>query len=293
MHPQDTLFPTAEIEAQYEKAYEVGLSTWPRPFKAHFLDTKCGKTYVIECGPESARPIVLLHPAGIGSVIWCRNVTPLSRHHLTFAVDLIGEVNRSRVLNPPQTQDDLLSWLEELLNALHIERASIVGNSFGGYLGALAAVYLPTRVDHLVLIAPAATILGIPRLMLRFFPGYLTRSNRLKKWAMDWTWQGFPADSFIAQMRAIASMCSMPRHPPPKVLSDQALQSLHTPTLLLIGDHEVIYKPAKAIERAARLIPNIKSKIVPNANHNAQYTAADFINDQILTFLSEGQDLAA
>jgi pimeloyl-ACP methyl ester carboxylesterase len=293
MSPEVTLFPTAKIQAEYEKAYEVGLSAWPRPFKGLNLDTKYGKTYVIVSGPESGPPIMLLHPAGIGSVIWCRNVTALSRRHRTFAVDVVGEINRSRVLHPPQTQDDLLSWLEEVLAVLNLRKASIVGNSYGGYLGALAAVYLPSRVDHLVLIAPAATLVGMPQLMLRFFPGYFTGSNRLKKWAMDWTWQGFPADDFIAELRAIASACSMPRHPPPKVLSDQALRALHSPTLLLIGDHEVVYKPTKAIGRATRLIPHVEAKIVPDANHNAQYTAADFVNAQVLAFLAEGAPLAA
>lgn len=287
------LFPTPESEAQYDEAYEVGLSTWPRPFKAELVDTNYGKTHVITSGPESGPPVILLHPAGCGSIIWCRNVAALSQRHATFAIDTIGEVNRSRVVKPPQTRDDLLSWLEALLTALHVEKASIVGNSFGGYLGALAAIYLPARVDRLVLIAPASTIVGMPKWMLHFFPGYFTRSTRLKKWAVDWIWQGFPADAFIAEMRTIASTCGRPQHAPPKVLSDAALRSLHAPTLLLIGDHEVIYKPAKAIERATCLIPNLKAKILPNANHNAQYTAAEFVNAQVLTFLAEDNDLAA
>jgi pimeloyl-ACP methyl ester carboxylesterase len=56
--------------------------------------------------------------------------------------------------------------------------------------------------------------------------------------------------------------------------------------LLLIGDHEVIYKPERAIERATRLVAGLKAGLVPNANHCSQYTAPDFVNEKILGFLA-------
>jgi pimeloyl-ACP methyl ester carboxylesterase len=54
--------------------------------------------------------------------------------------------------------------------------------------------------------------------------------------------------------------------------------------LLLIGDHGVIYKPKNAIERATRLAAGLKAEIVPNANHTAQLTAPDVVNEKILDF---------
>jgi pimeloyl-ACP methyl ester carboxylesterase len=285
MHNELAIFPSSASAVEYNKAYEVGLTLWPKPYKEYSIDSRFGKTHILSGGLESGPPIVLLHPAGCGSVIWCRNVNAFSLVHPTLAVDTIGEVNRSRVTHPLQTRDDLLSWMEEMFDALHIGKAFIVGNSFGGYLGALAAAYLPDRVAKLVLISPASTLVSMPQWMWHFFPGYFTGSKRLKQWAYDWIWQGFPADDFIVTMRTIASTCGTPKHVPPKVLGDDELRMIHAPTLLLIGDHEVIYTPAKAIERASRLVPRFEALIVPNANHNAEYTAADWVNSRILTFL--------
>jgi pimeloyl-ACP methyl ester carboxylesterase len=70
------------------------------------------------------------------------------------------------------------------------------------------------------------------------------------------------------------------------VVSDEELCKIQHPVLLLIGDHEVIYNPERAIERATRLVPGLKAEIVPNANHIAEYTAADFVNKQILDFFA-------
>jgi pimeloyl-ACP methyl ester carboxylesterase len=55
--------------------------------------------------------------------------------------------------------------------------------------------------------------------------------------------------------------------------------------LLLIGDHEVIYNPERVIRRA-KLVAGLKAEIIPNANHNAQVTSPDIINQKIIDFLA-------
>ena len=67
----------------------------------------------------------------------------------------------------------------------------------------------------------------------------------------------------------------------------EELRKIRAPVLLLIGDHEVIYRPEKAIQRATRLVSGLKAEIVPGANHSAQYTAPDFVNARILEFLAD------
>jgi pimeloyl-ACP methyl ester carboxylesterase len=79
----------------------------------------------------------------------------------------------------------------------------------------------------------------------------------------------------------------LPRHGPPTVFTDEQLEKIKIHMLLLIGDHEVIYNSERVIRRATRLMPNLKAEIVPNANHNAQYTSPDFVNQKILQFLFE------
>jgi pimeloyl-ACP methyl ester carboxylesterase len=54
-----------------------------------------------------------------------------------------------------------------------------------------------------------------------------------------------------------------------------------------MANHEVIYNPKHVIRRATRLVPGLKAGIVPNANHNAEYTAPDFVNEKLLSFLGD------
>ena len=96
-------------------------------------------------------------------------------------------------------------------------------------------------------------------------------------------------DEYIARLRSITALAGRERHWSPSVFTDEELRKIRVPVLLLIGDHEVIYKPEKAIRRAVRHVPDLKAEIIPNANHNAQYTAAARVNERILAFLT-GRD---
>lgn len=73
----------------------------------------------------------------------------------------------------------------------------------------------------------------------------------------------------------------------PRILSDDELRRIHAPTLLLIGEREVIYNPAKAIERAHRLIPNVCAEIVPATGHALNIEQAEMVNSRVLKFLND------
>jgi pimeloyl-ACP methyl ester carboxylesterase len=52
------------------------------------------------------------------------------------------------------------------------------------------------------------------------------------------------------------------------------------------GDQEVIFKPEHAFRQATRLVAGLKAEVVPNANHNAQVTAPEVVNQKIMEFLT-------
>jgi pimeloyl-ACP methyl ester carboxylesterase len=62
-------------------------------------------------------------------------------------------------------------------------------------------------------------------------------------------------------------------------LTSEQLQSIEAPTLLIIGDHDIV-TPEHAVEMF-RTIPNAQLCVVPNADHGAMP------GDEILTFLQE------
>ena len=286
------IFRSAESKAHYYAAYDTALKRWPVPYDEFYVPTRFGDTHVIASGMEGAPPLVLFQPTGAGAIIWYRNIGLLSQYFRTYAVDTIGEVNKSIPARPIKGQPDFMDWIVDLLNRLNIAKTNIVGNSFGGYLTLSAALYLPERVKKAVLISPAASFVTMwPSFWHLFIPAHIIAprigSKQMVMRAYAWMWQGFPIDDCIMQLRNITALNGLPHHGPPTVFSDDELRRIRTPVLLLIGDHEVVYRPDRVLQRATRLVPNLTAEIIPNANHNAEYTNAPVVNEKIQKFLAE------
>jgi pimeloyl-ACP methyl ester carboxylesterase len=288
------VFRSAEGEARYYEAYNAVLKQWPVFYQELYIPTSLGSTHIIASGKPDAPPLMLLHPSGAGAVIWQRNIGAFTQHFRTYAVDTIGEPNKSILTQPIKGKNQrkqYARWFTDLVDGLNIERTNIVGNSFGGFLTLNSVLHTPDRIRKAVLISPAATFVQIWSWILHFMPsmtfGLLTGSKRAMLRPIDWIWQNFPADENIAKLRTITALEGRPRHRSPTVFSDKELNQIQTPILLLIGGREVIYNPAKVIEVATRKVHGLRAEIIPNANHNAEYTAPEAINNKIIEFLKE------
>ena len=285
MSNQMTVFRSQDSRARFERAYKAALGLWPVAYEELYVSTGYGLTQVVACGQKGRPSVMLLHPAGCGAVIWARNALALSKEFRVYAVDTIGEVNLSRPSKRVATVQGFTDWMAEMLDGLKVGRAHFIGNSFGGFLALCAGIYLPDRVNGLVLISPAGSFTQMWPWMLHFFPAYMSRSARVLKWAYDWIWQDFPVDACIQELRMITSVSGVPRHVGPKVFRDQELRKVKAPTLLLIGDHEVIYRTERVVRRAKRLLQNLRYEEIGQANHNAEYTSAEQVNQRVMSFL--------
>lgn len=100
------------------------------------------------------KPVILLHGSGPGVSAWTnwRRVIPeLAKTNKVYAPDLAGFGFSER---KPDAVYDIKHWVKHLLgfmDALEIEKPSLVGNSFGGSLALAAAARYSDRFDKLVL----------------------------------------------------------------------------------------------------------------------------------------------
>ena len=99
-------------------------------------------------------PVLLIHGSGPGVTAWAnwRGIIPqLAQHRRVIAPDMLGFGYSER---PADAQYSQQRWVEHaigVLDALGIQQADIVGNSFGGGLALALAIRHPERVRRLVL----------------------------------------------------------------------------------------------------------------------------------------------
>jgi len=105
---------------------------------------------VIDLG--SGPPVLLIHGLACWQS-WLENICFFARDHRVIAIDLPG-FGASPLPLEPISITGYARILDELCQELGVERATVVGNSMGGFIGAELAIRFPDRVQRLCL-APA------------------------------------------------------------------------------------------------------------------------------------------
>ncbi len=102
---------------------------------------------------EGSGPVILLiHGITSGSATWERALRRLARGHTVIAPDLLGH-GESAKPRGDYSLGAFAAGLRDLLLALDLERATVVGHSLGGGVAMQLAYQFPERVERLVLVS--------------------------------------------------------------------------------------------------------------------------------------------
>ncbi len=291
------MFTSPEGEKEVLCAYQAIMDKWTPPYKELTISTSFGETHVIASGPEDAPPVVLLHALLASAMSWYRNVDALSQSYRVYAVDVIGEGNKSRPVKPITSLDDFLHWFTEVIDGLGIDTLYLAGNSYGGFTGAYYAMKLPERIRKLVLIGPAATIykmrpfythMFIPKAIYGFFPK-VPGVKRVMQNSVDWMHKGLPRDPLWEPLFYNSMVYGgLINQVFPRMYSKEEFAQIKAKVLLILGDKELIYNDLySAIQSARELIPNVKVEIIPAAHHITAVANPEKVNQKLLEFFVE------
>jgi pimeloyl-ACP methyl ester carboxylesterase len=95
-------------------------------------------------------PVLMIHGFGSFVEVWWNNINVLSKHYQVFALDLPGH-GLSGKFKSEYTIPNITRFLNNFMEAVGIEQASVIGHSMGGSVSIGLTVDFPERVDKLVL----------------------------------------------------------------------------------------------------------------------------------------------
>ncbi|MDH6580708.1 alpha/beta fold hydrolase [Kitasatospora sp. MAP5-34] len=283
-------FKNDKARDRFSVAYERTLTElWPGPRTALDIPTSFGTTRVYRTGtgsgsgPQSSEPIVLLPGAGGNSLMWHRYIDGLARHRTVVAVDTIGEPGASVQTAPIGDGRDGAAWLEELLAALEVTAAQVVGCSYGGWLALNHQIHRPGRTAALTLVDPAG-FAGIgPRFYGWVIAGGLaaTAPRPLRPGLARLVNNGTILEGELMRLMR-ASMGFRRALPVPPIFSDQELRRLSVPSLFLLGARSAMHDSRQVSERLGRLVPSARVEIVPGAGHALPTDRPALVAERIL-----------
>lgn len=241
----------------------------------------------------SGLPVVFLHGAFMDRRTWDRQVAPFSSRFRVVRYDIRPFGESSRPEQAYSVPDDLL----RLLDHLKIERAHLVGHSFGGATALDFALLYPDRVASLVLAAAPPNGFVIPD-EERKAAGAVFAAVKAGDDAIVKAWLAHPMwtvsrtrPDVLKELEAITRrnlapfrMTFAPYVPvtPPAI---ERLRSVAVPTLVIVGDRDT---PGirQGSELLAREIPGAALLIVEGADHGLPIGWSDRFNEAVIAFIA-------
>lgn len=246
---------------------EAGIA---RPSVLHRVQLRDHETVVAQRG-GSGPAVLLVHALGLDHRMWEPVMEQLSDGRRVYAYDLRGH-GAAAGSPSPYTMDDTAADLVGVLDALGLDRAHVVGLSFGGGIAQTAAVAHPERFASLALLgttdhafaafedrARSAEVDGmaaqvVPSLTRWFTPAGLAVNGWGVRYARERVLRDRPVD-WAAAWRAFKDVDVQGR-----------LAAFEPPVLVLAGEADVSATP-EIMRALAERIPGSVYQELPGTPH--------------------------
>jgi pimeloyl-ACP methyl ester carboxylesterase len=250
-----------------------------------FVSIAGTRTHLIRGGRGT--PLLVLHPE-FGAGRWFPYHEQLAARFQIFAPDHpgFGESDRPDWL---RGIDDMVFHYVDLLDALHLERVSVLGTSIGGWIAAELAVARPDRIERLVLVAAAGIkVEGVERFDVFLNPIEETLLHLFHDPAR--TAQLLPtemgADVIVRAYREASSLARLAWNPylyNPKL--EHRLRRITAPTLIVWGENDR-FLPVTHARAYAKLIAGSQLRLIANCGHLVPFEQTSEFTDVATGFLA-------
>jgi len=241
--------------------------------------------------------VVLLHGFPLSRAMWQEQLSGIGSTYRVIAPDLRGH-GESPVPEGVYTMDAMADDVAELLETLEISGPVVIGGlSMGGYVALSLMARYPTRVRALMLMdtragadtpeaaqgreATAKAVLAadsalsvVDAMLPRLFCKMTLEQRPERVEPMKAVMEKMSPQGIAGALRGMA------------VRPDRRgeLPKIAVPTLVLVGEDDVIAPPTEAKAMAAA-IPHARLEVVPQGGHLAPYENPSVANAAILRFL--------
>ncbi|MCE8026591.1 alpha/beta fold hydrolase [Billgrantia aerodenitrificans] len=228
-----------------------------------------------EAAPPDAPPLVLIHGSGLSGRYMVPTARLLAQDFPVYVPDIPGygdSEDPGEVLNIPQMSDWLVAWMD----AIGLERASFLGNSFGCQVIIDLAMRYPERVDRVILQGPTTP------------PDERSTFWQFVRWRQNEPYNPEMLGEVTAPEYGKAGLWRMIRSYIFQVTDpvEEKVRHVEAPALVVRGEHDPITHQEFA-EMLARRLPRGELEILPDVAHTLVFTAPGPLAEVTRRFMEE------
>ncbi|HBA9300803.1 TPA: alpha/beta hydrolase [Escherichia coli] len=243
----------------------------------HFVQSGDAKIYYEVYG--SGKPVVLLHGGIVGSMAEMGEFADkLKGNHLVIMVNTRGH-GKSDIGNVLPSYKQKAKDLHEVLSALNISKADVIGFSDGAYTGYYFAADYPQQINKLVAIGAGEWVKGFVQ------GGHKDRNIPLQS-VIDLDPRFWAEQAEIRPQRdKITEWYKQANQQYDQTIVGKSLfRTIHAPVLVLAGEKDM-NAPLDTVIAAYKMLPNAQLAIISAAPHPAFVVNFDAVWANIAPFL--------
>jgi pimeloyl-ACP methyl ester carboxylesterase len=248
----------------------------------------------------SGHPVLLLHGSGPGVSAWANwrlTIPALAEHYRVIAPDIVGFGYTER---PRDVYYSLQTWIHHVwsfMDALGIQKTSLVGNSLGGRIGLGMAAQHPDRLDRMVLMGSPGVGMT-PTEGLKALRAYQPSEENMRQLLLncfavdpaiitdDLVRTRYEASVAPGAFEAYRDMFFSPEHAGGELsITEEEVRAVPTRTLLVHGREDKVV-PVEVAWNMVRLLPNADLAVFAQCGHWTQIERAEDFNDLVTSFLA-------
>ena len=273
-------------------------------YRHAYVETGDVTTRALQAGPEDGEHVVFLHGTTGHLEAFVRNIPAHAEAgYRCHAIDMLGHGSTGKPDRPgeiPAYVDHLMAYLD----AMGAERAHLVGESLGGWVGSWAASEYPDRVSSLQLLCMGGTKIN-PAVMERLKTSTraaatepeisYTRDRLALLWA-EWDedlgeeltqvrYEIYHHPDFQENLHNLLALQEVEARER-NLLRPDRMARIKAPTLVVWGNKNPLGDVPEA-EAIAAAIPGARLEIFTECGHWPQHEKATLYNPLSLAFLAE------
>ena len=272
-------------------------------YKLGFVDANGVRTRYLEAG-QGEETVIFIHGTGGHLEAFCRNIAEHAKHFRVIAYDMIGSGFTDKFWDKNYELPEYVKHLVDFMDALGIHKASLHGESLGGWVAGKFTLEHPERVHKLILNTAGGLKEPDPEMSKRAIALNMgsvqnpTQENIRKRLEflvykpeditdelVDVRLAIYSQPDMVLVMEKISSLF-IPEICRRNMFTAEELRSIQVPTCVVWTDHDPLAS-SEIGKKFAELIPNAEYHCLENSAHWPQFEEADKFNEFHLEFLKK------